>query len=393
MIRTSIIICCSILLLISNSCKKNSDEEKLSNRRVDIITSAKELYESNVKEGLAGPFAIDWNKFYFQGDSLLVVKMAGHSSIGHQEDDIAMVSGVIFTTKKNKITRVQKVEFIGKKSDVQLSSLKILTSFNDAKIGKPITTDGTFIQYSVKHNKYVAAFLVHKGTLKKGQYIASRRIQNPNLRFNEKSAITNGSGKLMDGGSHNPACDAVYLFVWETYTGRLISQTWLYDTCDEEDGAEPPTGEPQQEEELDCKDAQDALSVDIAGENSLIEPEPGTETGATRNYIYQWMFLRNSFGLYTWKSTERGYHKKVGDEWQWDRLEHLSVGMDGMTPGAEVTINNFILQPTLGKYYSIAKAYFNYKAKPICDTKLNPIPAVSMNLTAVCEVWYVNDIF
>lgn len=267
-----------------------------------------------------------------------------------------------------------------------------MSSFNRIKSDKLNLTDGIYLQYSVKHNKSVESFSIRNGKIDENRYIAQRRIVT--LKNDSESRVyarlPNSYGKLMSG--HNPACDPVYLIIWDKLTGKLLSQTWLYDDCAEEDGSEPyEPSTPNDPEQDPCENAGDALNYEIAGENNLIQLE--NEVSTSRSMIYRWIFLKNTLGLWSYMSTERGFHKKVDGEWQWDRIEHLGEGLEGITPATDITVSNFVLQPVIGKYYLTGKAYFNFKAKILCDSKFNPIPGVNANLTATCEVWYVNDIF
>ena len=401
MLKTSILMC---LIISLYSCKKGADTSNnvLSEKEtLQLVGSAKTLYEMKVKDKPTSRFAVDWSNYITEGDSILVVKTKGVSiaTAGRNKDnDVAMVSGVIIRLKNKQIIGVQKVDFFGKQSVVKAKGLKILASFNKLTSGKSDIADGIFLQYSLKHNRNVGGFSIKNGKIEGNRYIAQQRIVSLNnstgLKTNTRAS--NSSNKLM-GRYGTSNCEPVYLIIWDRQTGRVISQTWLYDACEDETDPEvtnPAT--PPSDPELDpcaSDDAANGLGYDLAGDNNMIELEKEAPGGKTRSMIYRWMFLKNSFSLWSYMSTERGFHKKVGEEWQWDRLEHLGEGLQGITPATEITVSNFILQPTIGKYYATAKAYFNFKAKLICESKLNPIPGTNENLTATCEVWYVNDIF
>lgn len=364
-----------------------------------MIEVAQKLYNTSTIENKLSKFEPDWNSYFIEGDSILVVKTQGvsinHDSHGKRRD-LQLISGIVFRMNGEKVISVQKLEYYSNESAINTSGLQILSKYNKAKLGQINVADGTFIQYSVKHNRIVAGLSIKNGRIENSKFVSTRKFTDldNNLQSSNKTTLRTSHEKVMSNGIEGK-CDPVYLIIWDRLTGRVLSQTWLFDDCAEEDGAiipqEPETGGESEEE--DCSKAGDAVQMDVVGENNLIEPEPGTETVDSRNYIYQWVFLRNIFGWWSYKSTERGYHKKVGDEWQWDKLEHLNEGMQGISPATEITVSNFILQPTIGKYYATAKAYFNVKAKILCESKFNPIPGTNQNLTATCEVWNVNDIF
>ncbi|WP_025145393.1 hypothetical protein [Pedobacter jeongneungensis] len=400
MLKTSMLMC---LILSLYSCKKGADgsNNALNEKEVlQLVGSAKKLYEMKVTDAPTSRFTVDWSNYVFEGDSILVVKTKGVSiaSAGRNKDsDVAMVSGVIFKLRDKQIIRVQKVDFFGKQSVVKDKGLKILASFNKLKSGKSDIADGIFLQYSAKHNMNVAGFSIKNGKIESNRYIAVRRILSLNNSIGSKTnaRVSNFSNKLMNGyGTSN--CEPVYLYIYDKQTGRIISQTWLYDACEDQTDPEATNPNPPSEPDVDpCENdkAVDALSYELAGDNNLIVLDNEAAGGTTRSMIYRWVFLRNSLHLWSYESTERGFHKKVGEEWQWDRLEHLGEGLSGITPATEITVSNFVLQPTIGKYYATAKAYFNFKAKLLCESKLNPIPGTNQNLSATCEVWYVNDIF
>lgn len=401
-LKTSIFMC---LILSLYSCKKDaatSNNVLNEKEALQLLGSAKKLYQLKVKDNPTSRFAVDWSNYVLEGDSILVVKTKGVSiaTAGRNKDsDVAMVSGIIIKLKEKQIIGVQKIEFYGKQSVVKDKGLNILASFNKLTSGKSDIADGIFLQYSVKHNRNVGGFSIKNGKIESNRYVAQQRIVslNNSTGFKTNTSVSNFSNKLMAGhGTSN--CEPVYLIIWDRQTGRVISQTWLYDACEDETDPEVtnPTNPPSDPEQDPCAidNAAERLNYDLAGDNNMIEYEnPPSSEATTRSMIYRWMFLRNTLGFWSYMSTERGFHKKVGTEWQWDRLEHLGEGLEGITPATEITVSNFILQPTIGKYYATAKAYFNFKAKLLCESKLNPIPGKNENLTATCEVWYVNDIF
>ncbi len=114
---------------------------------------------------------------------------------------------------------------------------------------------------------------------------------------------------------------------------------------------------------------------------------PVSSSTTERVKIYEWKFLQNAMGMWNYTSKEKGTHKKVGSEWHWDKLEHLSIGRNGVVAVASISVENVNFIPVVGTYVAGGTIHFNYSSSFIC--KGIPV-ALSSNLQANSPVWNSN---
>lgn len=131
-----------------------------------------------------------------------------------------------------------------------------------------------------------------------------------------------------------PVCTDYYWIEYDPLTGLVYSVTYLYTHCEPCNEAGGGSGGLAPEDEGCNRDALDAefntTSLDIGTVNV-------SQTQDRRTRQYKWKFGSDWF--YNYYSVEQGTHKKVGNEWHWERLEHLSVSMSGFSLGVSTSID------------------------------------------------------
>lgn len=146
-------------------------------------------------------------------------------------------------------------------------------------------------------------------------------------------------------GGMEPVCTDYYWVEYDTQTGVVVSVSYLYTKCEECNkeggGGSPSVEESCNTEELNSdlyETSLDVISYDVA------------QTVDKRTRQYKWEFARDWF--YSYYSTEQGTHKKVGNQWHWEKFEHLGVSMSGFGLGVSTSIDQhngtpYILTNTL----------------------------------------------
>jgi len=91
----------------------------------------------------------------------------------------------------------------------------------------------------------------------------------------------------------------------------------------------------------------------------------------TRTKVYDWVFLKQIAGLFSYHSYEKGVHKLIGSDWQWQTLNHQGIALSGAVVGGTVTCNITSAVNTVGTYYSGMQLYwattqsFVWKGSPV----------------------------
>ena len=92
-----------------------------------------------------------------------------------------------------------------------------------------------------------------------------------------------------------------------------------------------------------------------------------SQTETTRTRFYRWTIYRQSFGLWSFKSLEKGVHVKVNNEWRWKSLEHVSISRSGTVVGGTIDCSLDAANPTVGLYNAHMELHFTIKASAICS--------------------------
>jgi hypothetical protein len=119
-----------------------------------------------------------------------------------------------------------------------------------------------------------------------------------------------------------------------------------------------------EEPEVNC----DSISEVTSG-SAVSEPAEAVliqDDGETRIKKYDWIFHRNSFGLWAFHSHEKGVHKRVNGEWRWESLVHESISKTGVTIGATVDCILHKATPEVGIYNAIMALDYDIRYSFTC---------------------------
>ncbi|KLT63898.1 hypothetical protein [Pedobacter sp. BMA] len=381
-----LIVC--VLSLVIYSCKKQFGDDQLSENVESrkLLAVAKKLYAT--REASVSPtskFHLDWENYFVEGDSILVVQSRGINSLDPDKinkDHAAMISGTVFRFRDENVVNVRVLEFYGESSLVKNKGLHILAGYGSERADQS-DVNGTVFQYSPRHHRSMGGYVIKNGNIDLNNRVYQRKLISKSLE-GERTVLAKTSS----------SCDPVYLIVYIKQTGQIISQTFLYNSCDEEGDSKDSdiVVSVDQDNSNACSEVGDVLKTENAGEANSITIE--AESPTKRKVILNWTVIRNPVGFWEFTSTEIGHHVKVNGEWKWDQdagIEHLKTGLQGVTPGADISFEQFVIVPVMGIYYSGVQAFFNYKSVILCDDKLNPIKGVNMPLKINSPAWHVND--
>jgi hypothetical protein len=372
-LRTTFALCA--ISLFFYSCKKDGNvADSDGTDAAEILEIARKSYDPK-KTAHRERFDINWENYYLQGDSVLVVETKGLKSLRPdrtKKGNVAMVSGMVFRLLDKKVVNIKMLEFYGDRSTVKSSGLKILSTYGKPTTDRAVVAEGTFVQYSPRSHRRMGGLAVMNGVANKNAQVSQRMMAEESLQ----------------GGNN---CEPVYLIVYVIQTGQIISQTFLYDACDEEGDSAEDVIYYAEEEVNDCTTGGEVIQFEEAGEGNSVEVS--AEVGNTRTAIYDWVFIRNALGFWDYRSKEKGFHKKVGTEWRWENIEHLSTGLSGVTPAAEITISDFIFVPTIGIYNAGGVAHFNFKSSVLCAASANPIKGISRVMKINSPIWNVDEVY
>lgn len=214
--------------------------------------------------------------------------------------------------------------------------------------------------------------------------VLGKLITEPDNKKVRKVSMKNG-GTVIDASTAiavpecNESGEAPYCidWYWQTWEGDiLIDEEYQFTTCDchQSNGGgggntNPNNPEPPQEE--DCAQAEDDIKgtpVSVQEFSSLI-----SQSSDVQEIEYTWKFYKQLFNLWYFTSHEKGTHKKVHDQWNWQALEHQSISRSGIFIGGtiECTLNSAI--STLGKVIAGMELAYNIEASVVC--KGSPISA------------------
>ena len=165
---------------------------------------------------------------------------------------------------------------------------------------------------------------------------------------------------------------------------EILSETYLYTTCTEEGGGgvvpEPEDPDPN------CTNATGSISSEQASEN--LSSALGEESAGKRPAEYKWVFLKNTFGLWKYISTEDGIHKKVGSNWQWDTLTHRDIARSGLVVGATITTTITHTNAIVGTYAAGMELTYSFNSSMLCQGF--PISADATG-TVASPVWQISN--
>lgn len=257
-----------------------------------------------------------------------------------------------------------------------------------------IPLKGSFILLISKENNSFRQLVAHSE--KNGYFnmtIADSDIEllfktatNENAKHKrEKASGSKGKQSLLPPSSGQ--CIDWYLtnYYYDDYGNLLYTtEVYLYTTCDEGGGGIGGVSDDPQEEACNNASGEAAASPVSVNIGEITE----SSTADKRVKIYEWKFLENAFGFWNYTSKEKGVHKKVGTEWQWESLEHFTDGRNGTVLVASITVDHVKLIPDVGKYYAGGVLYFNFDSSFICKG----VPGgVSGSWSSKSPLWNVNN--
>lgn len=112
------------------------------------------------------------------------------------------------------------------------------------------------------------------------------------------------------------------------------------------------------------------------------------EQGAIiRKKEYEWVMLKNSFGLFKIIGYETGIHEFKNREWVWKDLIHNSCQVVGTIAGASVDLTEISAIPTIGKYNSIMATRFKLTTSIVCKE----FPLSDSRVYSASIVFNIND--
>ncbi|GEM_PF-2879364 len=157
-------------------------------------------------------------------------------------------------------------------------------------------------------------------------------------------------------GNMDPVCIDYYWIEYDSETGEIYSETYLYTFCEDCNESGGGGGGTIGEEDETCNNSDlDAEIYETSiTRNSFLQNQNTTK----RKMQYTWQFAYD--GSFDYYSTEQGTHKKVGNEWHWESLEHLNTDMEGFSFGITTTIENV---SATGMIHSARMAYMDFRCQ------------------------------
>lgn len=312
-----------------------------------------------------------------------------------------------YASKNEKSAAVLKSDLNSTKSirqEVQWNQAKVLrTSNGDEIVSAPllITGDGvkgsfmlfifqengaykTTVSYNEKSNYFNVglsneqALIAYANAISKAATHKRKSVPSANAKL---SLVPPG-----DGGGQT--CIDWYLTttVYDDW-GNILEyyETYLYTTCSENGGGGGGGIDPV-DPDPNCSEATANISGSEVSSNMTASV---TETGATiRKVSYEWKYLESLLWYYV--SAEKGVHKKVGSEWQWESLTHDRVYRQGTVIGGTLSMTVRESTPTVGVYVAGMTIKYDFYGAAVC--KGSPIDYSRNNVTQHSPVWNCNDL-
>lgn len=229
----------------------------------------------------------------------------------------------------------------------------------------------------------VTYYSPYSAKLKEGEADKAKRliVKKNNKTFELDTKANRIDPQCSDG---DQTCIEWYLITFNASTGEVVGESYLYTSCYPCNNQGGSGGGGSSSTSLDdLKKEMESGPVSITQSIGLI-----SESAVEREKAYRWEMHRQRWGLWGFISHEKGIHKKVGSEWQWKSLEHLSVSKYGVWAGGVVscTVNSAI--PQVGTYN--AGMQLNYTIT--CDAAVKGSPlSYSSNHSNNSPIWNVNQ--
>jgi len=147
--------------------------------------------------------------------------------------------------------------------------------------------------------------------------------------------------------------------------------------------------------ELETDNADIAFLYNIANNgficSDLIKSNEVVETNDSRIKEYEWRAFRN--GLWALYSFDQGSHKKISTSdmptphWEWEHLEHKSIGAVGVIPAVSVDYKELTSLPTIGRFYSLMNVKFEITYKFVSSSG----PILTQFVYGASHPFNVND--
>lgn len=182
-----------------------------------------------------------------------------------------------------------------------------------------------------------------------------------------------------EGEATGEICIEWYWLIINEATGEIVDEVYIDRSCYPSAGG----GGSSTNGTNDCPEPEmgSAVVENFRTVDAVSEPE-------RRERNYTWVFYKQKFGLWKFTSYEKGVHKKINSEWQWESIEHSRVARSGYMIGGTITCNVTKVTPTLGKYYSSIGLQFDITSEVMC--KGSPLSHTTEDIQA-SNYWHVNQ--
>ena len=185
-------------------------------------------------------------------------------------------------------------------------------------------------------------------------------------------------------------CVDWYYVSYDPVTGNTVSENYMYTTCYDPCGFNSnPSGGGSDGSGENCVNAVNSLKGGPTSEYISIADESEDLAAKERTRIYTWTFFKQNFGMWSYKSIERGVHKQdASGTWKWKSLEHVSVARTGWTLGGNLSCTVHAANPTVGVYVAGMELYYTVEGSAIC--KGSPLTVDHTHNTG-SPIWNVNQ--
>ncbi len=334
-----------VLITFAISCKKDISivESKNHNLQAEIKKWVMEeiskknklssLEDKSLKELVFSVDEINWRSVnYITEEAIAVTKIETEN----KKQNIYLVTEYV----NEKITKGYIVCMLTKQDNAPVTfSPKFL--HNDINLPKNFT--GAIILYDLS-----------------GKTISSKGFVNGNKEEGRMDKILSRSQKqIAKTQSSNyaplPGCYIIdhWWVTYDTETGEILEIVWIGETqvCPGTGGGggNGGNGVPSNQAIADAAALSILNSMQVCSEIlSIIETVPSGPLRRTK--MYSWKCVKNpTWGVIAY---DKGVHRKINGEWQWESLENLGISTTGFVTGGTVTATKVFATPTMGIYNS-----------------------------------------